>query len=144
MLYEIRTYEGLKACPFGTSQTSFLNTLGTPTLKRKNRSGETVFHYDGFIACFDKVTQEFREATFACDIPIQLNDSQVNWSSEGLKQLCVQDGNPLQVYGTIVLLHLGVSITGLSDDERELRALSAFRRGDWDKFKSDFRPWQGP
>lgn len=143
MPIEIHSYEGLKGYPFGSLPTLFMNTLGTPTIQRKNRSGETTLHYDGVVICFDSETEGFREATFAYNTPIRLNGANLDWSSEGLCRLCAQDDNPIEVHGAILLLQLGVSVTGITDDEVGNRALSAFRRGDWDEFKSEFRPWEG-
>ena len=143
MPFEIRSYEGLGGYPFGALPTLFVNTLGLPKTQRKNRSGETTYHYDGLVICFDSETQGFREATFACNTPIQINGEDVDWSSEGLRRLCEQDGSAVEVHGAILLLQLGVSLTGITDDALDDRALSVFRRGDWDEFKSEFRPWSG-
>jgi len=141
MSFEIRSYEGLVGYPFGSAANVFTDSLGPPIFQRTNGDGEVEYHYDGFIIRFDAQTAGFRECTFARQLRIRLNDDDVEWSTEGLRRLCVEDGSPQQCHGTILLLRLGVSLTGVTDDEVSDRSLTAFRRGDWDDFKGELKPY---
>jgi len=134
MQLNIMSYRGLDGLPFGATPDLFTTTLGLPRLQRKNRSGETVQHFNGFMICFESRTNQFRECTFVYETPVHLNGVAVNWSTAGLLGLCMQDSNPMQCGGVVVLMSLGIAISGIADDDLSERSLSAFRSGEWDIF----------
>jgi hypothetical protein len=65
--------------------------------------------------------------------------------SRVLAHLCALDGNPQQIVGIIVLLNLGISLTGFEpDDEPYERSVTAFARGRFDKYRDRLVPYTVP
>jgi hypothetical protein len=60
------------------------------------------------------------------------------WDDEQIEDpmpsLLQHDAQPLEFYGFIVFLKIGVTCTGFHDDNRSQRAITVFRRGLWDRF----------
>jgi hypothetical protein len=59
-----------------------------------------------------------------------------------LPKLCQIDGDPKEVLGFIVLLNLGIMMTGFHDRDEAQKAVTAFARGRWDILKSEMKPFQ--
>jgi hypothetical protein len=117
----------------------FAAMVGLPKMQRRNGDRELEYHYRGLTARFDAETEEFRECTLGYGSPVRLNDKDVDWSAEGFRELCAEDGHPQECHGTVLLLRLGVALTGLADDAADDRSLTAFRWGDWDDFAEQMK-----
>ncbi|EIJ45150.1 hypothetical protein GWL_45900 [Herbaspirillum sp. GW103] len=51
------------------------------------------------------------------------------------------DGNPYESVGFIVLLNLGITLTGFHDDDIYQRAVTVFTRGRWDDLLQKLKPF---
>ncbi|QSX37100.1 hypothetical protein [Shewanella sedimentimangrovi] len=136
---KVVTYISFGPIKFGMSEAEVFNSLGKPICTRTNNENELEYHYNGFIVRFDAVSKKVREGTF---LPkesgmLQVNDISLDWQGDVLKELCRIDGDPHEFYGYIVLFNLGVCLTGFHDGDDAQKAISAFRKGDWDQFKRD-------
>ncbi len=133
------SYEGLQNLSFGANADAVRSAFGAPKMTRTNRSGEELFHYDGFVICL--ASGRFREITIEEECGFSLNGIGISWTEEGLKELCQRDNSPKICFGAVVLLDLGVSLTGIGEMDSSERAVSLFRKGDWDEFTNEMVPY---
>ena len=57
----------------------------------------------------------------------------------GLSQLLKEDSCPYEYVGFVVLLDVGITLTGFHDGDVSQRAVTAFRQGRWDHLKNKFK-----
>jgi hypothetical protein len=60
---------------------------------------------------------------------------------DAFPKLCRMDGAPQEVVGFIVLLSLGITMTGFHDFDEAQKAVTAFARGRLDFAKPDMKPF---
>lgn len=62
------------------------------------------------------------------DVNLFLDDEGV-----ALKRMITEDGHPFIYLGFIVLINLGMTLTGFHDNDPDQKAIALFPRGAWDK-----------
>jgi hypothetical protein len=60
-----------------------------------------------------------------------------------LQRLVTEDGNPYFFLGIVVLLNLGMTLTGFQDDDDDDsdKAMTVFPKGSWDKWIPEMKPF---
>lgn len=141
---KIETYKSFGPVKFGMSETEVVNQLGKPVNIRSNNENELEYHYDEFIVRYDVNNKHVREGTLLPQTTgeLQVNDLALDWKDDLFTTLCQKDGDPYEFYGYIVLFKLGITLTGFHDGDDSQKAISAFRRGDWDQFKDDMKAFK--
>lgn len=56
------------------------------------------------------------------------------------RQIVAADGDARETLGFIVLLSLGLTLTGFHDEDRSQLAITAFEPGRWDAFEREMQP----
>ncbi|WBS04787.1 hypothetical protein OU994_11160 [Pseudoduganella sp. SL102] len=70
-------------------------------------------------------------------LKIFLDDSEVV-----LDKLIQEDGDPYIYLGFVVLLKIGITMTGFHDDDISQKALTLFPQGSWDKRRAKLKPFR--
>lgn len=140
---EIRPYERVGSLHFGMSPSETGEHLGAPQMVTKNRSKETVHRYPTILLTFDGgglaevgIPPEGKPTLHSLD-PL---------TRAGFTRLLAEDGDAQETLGFVVLLNLGITVTGVHDDDASQLAVTAFRRGRWDGLREKMRPlspWDG-
>lgn len=119
---------------FGVEPDDLVSVLGKPVRKDKNRLGETIVRYEGF-----GVTIAARGVVEVYFLPISsvsICGIDVFSDPQAFVKLCKLDGDPREYMGFIVLLNLGITMTGFHDNDESQKAITAFERGRWDHLES--------
>jgi hypothetical protein len=137
-MIEIRPYEGVGPIRFGMSPTEAVEHLGQPPAISTNRSSETVQRYPTMLLTYD--AEGLAEVGLFPESEARLGS--VNpLDREGFASLVAQDGAAQEVLGFIVLLNLGITVTGVHDHDRHQRAVTAFRKGRWERVHASMKPF---
>jgi len=134
--FDIRPYVGALPIKFGTEKTAIPALLGFPP--KINKSDTDLFS-SVRIAYYN--TGRVVEIGFAPrDITLCFEGTPI-WSDERILDpiplFLRQDENPVEIFGFLVFLKLGITCTGFHDDDEGQRAITVFQRGHWDKMISD-------
>lgn len=105
--------------------------LGPPKMRRDRQSAIELY-YDALIARFDTARRTFVESTVIPPTVVRVGDIVFDWHKPSFYALVAADHNPLNIAGFVVLKDLGVSISGVHDDDESQRAFTVFRRGVFD------------
>lgn len=98
--------------------------------------------YDGFILRFDSEAREFRECTLLPGCNARVNGVDVECGSGFFSWFLMQDNELKGIYEFIVSIKLGLALSGFHDGDCSQRAVHVFRRGEWDRFSGDLKPFK--
>jgi hypothetical protein len=137
-MIEIRPYAGVGPVRFGMSPTETVEHLGQPQAVSTNRSSETVQRYPTMLLTYD--AEGLAEVGMFPESEARLG-SLDPLTRQGFAGLIAEDGEAQGVLGFVVLLNLGITVTGVHDDDQGQRAVTAFRKGRWDRVRASMKPF---
>jgi hypothetical protein len=130
---KIRPYECIDSLRFGEStKADCIALYGQPKNVRKNRYNVEEYRYDDFTLRFDLTNNTLRECTLLPCKDAVLGSIPVTWDRDFLVAACNEDGNPVEANGFIVMLKLGIAVTGIHDNDDSQLAVTAFSKGVFD------------
>lgn len=141
-MWEIEPYASVGPIRFGMSGDELVGAVGTPNLIDQNHRGESDYEYSGFSVRLSKSEKKVVEAGVQPRVPVSLSGIEVFSSPTAFDDLIKLDGDPLESLGFIVLMRLGVTLTGFHDNDPDQKALTAFARGRWDEVRSRLRKYE--
>ena len=131
---EIVPFVSVGAVKFGDTQERVEKFLGGVGLTRERF---------GLIENWYRSTQVFFREGKVCEIgiphpgPLFFRGVDIFSDKGAWRELCKIDGKPLEIFGIVVLPALGISFSGLHDEDFENCSVSGFSKGHWDhKFAS--------
>lgn len=140
----IETYKSVNGLDFGKTASNAKQMLGKPCRESISRSGNLELVYDDITYIFYDDRRRFCEGIVHRDANLSINGISCGWSLGELARLCIEDGTPLESYGSVLLLNLGLVLTGVEEDAESDRTIGAFQRGTWDRYLNEFKPFQIP
>jgi hypothetical protein len=140
MKFDIRPYEGVGPLSFGDSVDSVRASLGDPR-REGSLAGRWQLTYPLLKARFSSQQGGLIEASFLPAADVTWNGNHV-FSNPTFHALLVADGDPQECVGFVVLLELGLAVTGIHDNDPGQRALTVFARGTWDHLRKEMRPFR--
>ncbi|QNN46313.1 hypothetical protein H9L17_14260 [Thermomonas brevis] len=133
----IEPYVSAGSIKFGATYDEIVSDLGEPRSQEKSRLGETVVRYDGFGATVS--SYGVAEVYFLPDANVSILGIDLFNDPKAFRELCRLDGNPKEFMGFIILLKLGVTLTGFHDGDEAQKAITAFVRGRWDQLVDELK-----
>lgn len=136
-------FTSINSLRFGkATQEDCISAFGNPVVSRKNKKGMIEYEYSDKILRFDPS----RNSTlFECTLlPLTesvVSDISITWDKTFLRAVCILDGNPIDLYGFIVLRNLGLAITGIHDDDISQLAITVFQEGAFDALLTEGVPY---
>lgn len=112
--------------------------------RQTNREGVEEYEYDQFVVRFNPTTSTVRECTLLPYADATIGGIAVTWDRNFLRLVCEQDPSPRDVHGFIVLLRLGIAVTGIHDDDDSQLALTVFSEGEFNDLLPDSAPFVMP
>ena len=145
MAIVIVPYTAFGPLKFGkTTKQDCITLLGEPLEERASRMGVEEFVYEQCVVRFDRKTATVHECTLLPYTEAWVNGIAVTWDRTFLRLVCEQDQSPRDVYGFIVLVRLGIAVTGVHDADDGQLALTAFSRGAFDDMLPESTPFVMP
>jgi hypothetical protein len=141
--FEIVSYLGAKPLLFGMTQDQVEALVGPPQMIRHD-FGETNALYEFFSVRYSKQGKTMVEVGFSKPVNVTILGINPFTQKNGFRDLLREDSCPYESYGFIVLLNLGITLTGFHDNDPNQLAITAFTRGRWDDSKSEFRKFPVP
>ena len=90
------------------------------------------YSYPGHVVRFDRVDGTLRDCTLLPYATAVIESIPVTWDRHFLEEICQRDGRPVVVQGFVILPSIGISVTGIHDDDRSQLFVGASKRGVWD------------
>jgi len=135
----IVSYKSVGPIAFGMKPKDIYSALGTPRLSTKDRYGDTVHRYDNIFVTTNN--DGVVEVELLPDAAPNILDIDILSNRHSLYLLSKIDANPYECSGAIILLNIGISITGMHDDLDYQKSVTAFARGRFDELKKDMVPY---
>jgi hypothetical protein len=140
----IKPYISFGPLRFGvTTKDECIASFGAPVRIRRNREGIEEYHYSDFIVRFDPQKNVVQECTLFPKRPATVDDIELTWDEEFLRRACERDGDAKNVFGLIVLNHLGIAVSGIHDRDESQLAVTAYRKGLFDDLLPQGKPLSG-
>lgn len=136
----IESYVSAGGFEFGASYDEVVTALGEPHSTEKSRLGETVVRYDGCGATIS--SRGVVEAYFLPEADVSLSGIDVFGDAAAFRSLCALDGDPKEFMGFIILLKLGVTMTGFHNGDAAQQAITAFEKGRWDQLLGEMQAYR--
>jgi len=142
MMLEIESYASAGPLKFGMGYDDVKSSLGEPLSQEKSRLGDTIVRYDGFGATV--ADTGVVEAYFLPTTEVSVSGVEVYEDAHAFQKLCALDGAPKEFLGFIILLKLGITLTGFHDGDQSQKAITAFARGRWDRLSGEMKNYTMP
>lgn len=144
--FEIQPYSGVGDLRFGMNHVTIEKLIGTPIANEKGFSGETTEYRrdNGLLTTYALNEDALVEVGFSRNIlELEFDGDRIftDPPKEIFRKLVNLDGNPYESVGFIVLLNLGITLTGFHDDDIYQRAVTVFTRGRWDGLLQKLKPF---
>lgn len=136
---EIRPYERVGDIEFGMSALQVRGILGYPLNVMNNTFGEEVLEFGAMQVCVSPATGVTEVGLFPTARPT-ISGVEIFKDPCALRRLRVLDDAPKEAFGFAVFLGLGITVTGLHDNDENQRAVTAFAKGRWDRMSSQMKP----
>jgi len=144
--FDINPYIGVGKLKFGMTQDEVARILGKPHDLETDSEGEVreFRKENGLQTAYSEIDRRLVEIGFSSNIETLTFNNTALFSNKPLdvfRFLLAADKQPYELLGFVVLLNLGITITGFHDEETEERAVTAFARGRWDSIKERLKPF---
>ncbi|RIK70311.1 hypothetical protein DCC62_22850 [candidate division KSB1 bacterium] len=144
---EIKTYIGVGNVRFGMKPEEVAKVFGTPDKTTKNFLKEKIEYRNksGLVATYSLTDGSLIELGFR-PIILSLRFKGIRIFEdpydEVFKKLLHEDSNPYQSLGIVVLLNLGIALTGFLQEDEDDRSVTIFSKGRWDFLKEELEPFR--
>jgi hypothetical protein len=145
--YEINPNAGVGKLQFGMTRDEVVEILGKPDDVEID-SEEEVREFrneNGLQTAYSRKDKRLIEIGFSSNIKTLTLNNTALFTNEPLdvfRILLAADEQPYELLGFIVLLNLGITLTGFHDEATDERAVTVFTRGRWDSIKEKLKPFK--
>ncbi len=140
--FEIVSYVGPKPLLFGMTESQAENLVGRPLRVSLNNLGERNAQYASFSIRYSQQTGALLEVGFSNAAKVTFRGIELFREGDAFPKLLREDSCAYEYFGFVILLDLGITLTGFHDNDAAQRAITAFTRGRWDHLKSKFKRLQ--
>jgi hypothetical protein len=131
-------YIGVGPIRFEMAPEDVEKALGKPNSITISGRGETEEHRGEITVRYDSETNDVVEMSFGTNSGLMLDEVCLSSSSDLTKYLMSKDPNPVECFGFLLYLGLGIAATGFHDEDEDQKAISIFKKGRWDSMKDNF------
>jgi hypothetical protein len=143
--FELSPYKGAGLIEFGMDATQVELLLGTPDKTSvshlKQRVDFRAFMNIGYSAEEPQVVVHLGFGRQMEGVAYKGTPIFGDVKNLSFQMLLQDDGNPCTYLGFIVLLNLGITLTGFHDDDVSQQSVAMFQQGAWDARKSKLKPY---
>lgn len=140
-MFTIIPYQSVDPIRFGMSAAELTQAVGQPIKIRKNPSGELNYQYPTFSVRLSAKEQTVVEVGLSSKTDVHFDDVDIFRSPTAFEDLIKKDGSPFEFVGFIILLKLGITLTGFHDNDPSQKAVGAFIKGRWDHLRPQFKEY---
>jgi hypothetical protein len=144
MKFQIVSYVGAPPLRFGMTLAQVESVVGVPRKTIINKLGEMDAQYEGFSVRHSKVSGSLVEIGLLPEAHVFFEDLDLFRQRDAWRDLVLRDSSPYEYCGFIILLELGLTLTGFHDNNREQMAVTAFTKGRWEHLVARFQKYPLP
>lgn len=134
----IYPYVGIDSIKFGMNSKEVRDVLGEPNSVSTSGLGEEEENYEDMTIRYCIENNKVVEISFDPDSGVMLDGEYLYSQSNLTKYLLFKDPNPVECYGFLIFLGLGIATTGFHDFDEDQKAISIFSKGRWSSMQGDF------
>ncbi|MGI0120190.1 hypothetical protein [Zooshikella sp. RANM57] len=134
-------YVGVGPISFGMAPKEVEAVLGRPDSISTSGRNELEEHRGEITIRYDSETNGVVEISFGPESGLMLDGVYLYSSSDLTKYLLSKDPHPVECFGFLLYLNLGIAATGFHDGDEDQKAISVFQKGRWDSMKDNFTPF---
>lgn len=138
MKFNLDPYTSVGPLRFDMSEDAVVSTVGRPLGVEKTSLGEVEYRYSGMSTRFSSTDGRLTEVAFLPEAELMVDDIDVFRDRRALEMLILKDGRPYEYVGFLIMLRLGMTLTGFHDADESQKAATVFSRGRWDQLKPQF------
>lgn len=146
-VFDIDPYVGVGKLKFGMTQDEVARILGKPDDLETDTEGEAreFRNENGLQTVYSEKDRLLVEIGFSSNIETLTFNNTALFTNKPLdvfRFLLAADKQPYELLGFVVLLTLGITLTGFHDEAADERAVTVFARGRWDSMKKKLKPFK--
>ncbi len=143
---EIHPYVGAGKLRFCMTRHEVEEILGKPSDVEIDPEGEVreFRNENGLQTVYSEKDKRLVEIGFSSNIETLTFNNTALFTNEPLdvfRILLAADRQPYELLGFVVLLNLGITLTGFHDEATDGRSVTVFARGRWDSMKEKLKPF---
>ena len=135
-------YVGVGSIRFGMTPEKVAAVLGKPDSTTTSGRGELEEHRSEMTLRYDSEGNELVEISLYPDSGLNLDGENLYGSTDLTRYLLSKDPNPVECFGFLLFLKLGIATTGFHDEDEDQEAISIFKKGLWDSMRDNFTPFE--
>jgi hypothetical protein len=144
--FDIDPYIGVGKLKFGMTQDEVARILGKPDDLETDSEGEVreFRNENGLQTVYTESDRRLVEIGFSSNIKTLAFNNTALFTNKPLdvfRMLLAADKQPYELLGFVVLLNLGITLTGFHDKAADERAVTVFTKGRWDSMKGKIKPY---
>lgn len=139
MTLKIVPYEAVGPMRFGMNQDEVMEAMGSPQRVTRNRNGNAVLWFGELNVIMEE--DHLAEVGIGPQASVSVCGVHPFTDPYALAQLCRLDGDPREVFGSIVLRRIGLTMGGFHDKDESQKGITVFSRGRWDVLESQMKPF---
>ena len=140
--FEIISYVGVKPLLFGMTRSQVEALVGPPGILTKTFPGNANASYESFNIGYSKQDRKLIHIGFLPTAEVTIRGMNPFTQKSAFRNLVRQDSCPYEYVGFIILLDLGITLTGFHDNDPNQLAITAFARGGFDDMRNKFKKFQ--
>lgn len=132
---DLMPYQGAGPLRFGMTRGEVTQVVGIPDSLSRNFKGDLVEFRSFMNLGYSREADTLNHIGFGRQMQGVQYEGILLFAQDAiqvLRELVMLDGAPQSYLGFIVLLNLGMTLTGFHDNEASQRAIALFPRGAWD------------
>lgn len=140
---ELVPYIGIGSIHFGMVADAVADVAGPPDSTSINRKNELEEYRGDLIVRFDAETNQVVELAVGPKFGVTVEGKDLYDLADPVSYLETKDPNPVECFGFVLFLNLGIALTGFHDQDPEQEAITVFKRHRWDGMADSFVPFEG-
>lgn len=142
-MFEITPYKSVGPIRFGMSADELVGAVGDPVKFTKNGLGELDYKYSGFRVALSSKDNTVVEVGLVPETEVVIDGVKIFSSPDSFTKLVKKDGDPYEYVGFVILLNLGITMTGFHDKDESQKAVGVFAKGRWDGVRLQLKKFGG-
>lgn len=138
---KLTPYVGVGLIRFGMTPEEVDALLGQPESTSTSGRGEREEHRGEITIRYGSKANGVVEISFGSDSGLNLDGEYLYNSTDLTNYLRSKDMKPVECFGFLLYLNLGVATTGFHDEEKDQKSIAVFQKGRWDSMKDSFTPF---
>lgn len=141
--FPVEPYQNAGPYHFDMNEAAVLALGQAPLRKTKNPRKESEWDFGPYSIRFGADDGLLCDIGFSKQCTVTLDNIDIFSHADALERILQKDGNVYEFYGFLIFFDLGITLTGFHDRNESDKAMTVFRRGHWDSFRSKprFRKW---